>query len=168
MRRTTYALGLVAIPALLVMACGQSGSGEIEMAMTDVGALRSEIEAMEAKYVEAFNAGDAVALAALYTEDGTVLLASGTKIVGPAAIEAYNAEEFMEFSAQVLTATTLEVGGAGDLAYEIGTYAVALVMVDGAEVEEEGTYVVVYKRTADGSLKVHIDTWSVKEAEMME
>ena len=65
MRRTTYALGLVAIPALLVMACGQSGSGEIEMAMTDVAALRSEVEAVNVKYVEAYNAGDAAALAAL-------------------------------------------------------------------------------------------------------
>ena len=74
----------------------------------------------------------------------------------------------MEYSAQVLTATTLEVGAAGDLAYEIGTWTVALVMVGGEEVESEGTYVVVYKRTADGSLKVHIDTGSVKEAEMME
>ncbi|MEE9246881.1 MAG: DUF4440 domain-containing protein, partial [Gemmatimonadota bacterium] len=107
-------------------------------------------------------------LAALYTEDGAVLPASGKKIVGPAAIEAYNAEEFMEFSAQVLTATTLDVGAAGDLGYEIGTWTVALVMVGGEEVESEGTYVVVWKRTADGSLKLLVDTWSEKEAEMME
>lgn len=168
MRRTTYALGLVAIPSLLVMACGQSGSGEMEMAMTDVAALRSEIEAVEAKYVEAYNAGDAVALAALYTEDATVQPASGERFVGRSAIEAFRAEEFMESSARDLTVTTLEVGAAGDLAYEIGTWAVALVTVDGEEVEEEGTYVVVLKRTADGSLKLHIDTWSVLEAEMEE
>ncbi len=168
MRRTTYALGLVAIPSLLVMACGQSGSGEMEMAMTDVAALRSEIEAVEAKYVEAYNAGDAVALAALYTEDATVQPASGERFVGPSAIEAFRAEEFMESSARDLTVTTLEVGAAGDLAYEIGTWTVALVMVGGEEVESEGTYVVVFKRTADGSLKLLVDTWSVKEAEMME
>ncbi len=168
MRRTTYALGLVAIPALLVMACGQSGSGEIEMAMTDVAALRSEVEAVNVKYVEAYNAGDAAALAALYTEDGTVLPSSGERIVGPSAIEAFRAEEFMEYSAQVLTATTLDVGAAGDLGYEIGTWTVALVMVGGEEVESEGTYVVVWKRTADGSLKLLVDTWSEKEAEMME
>ncbi len=169
MRRTTYALGLVAIPSLLFMACGQSGSGEIEMAMTDVAALRSEVEAVNVKYVEAYNAGDAAALAALYTEDGTVLPASGERIVGPSAIEAFRAEEFMEYSAQVLTATTLEVGAAGDLGYEIGTWTAAVVMkVDGEEVESEGTYVVVWKRTADGSLKLLVDTWSEKEAEMME
>ncbi len=167
MRTTSWILLPVAVSSLIAIGCSQPGGEGIEMAMTvDVAALRAEIEATNVKWIEAFNAGDAAGLTALYTEDATMLPASGELIVGRAAIEAYRAAEFMASTTRAISATTIEVGGSGDLAYEIGRWVDAEVLADGGEVETRGTYVVVWKRNADGSLKLHVETWTVEAAEM--
>jgi ketosteroid isomerase-like protein len=58
--------------------------------------IRQQLDALGQKYDEAFNNGDAVALAALYTEDGIEVTNTGP-VYGREAIEKYYADLFQKF-----------------------------------------------------------------------
>jgi ketosteroid isomerase-like protein len=56
--------------------------------------------------------------------------------------------------------TTVDVSGAGDLAYEIGRFALK-VQPEGKEViEQKGKYVVVWKKAPNQVWKLHVDIWN--------
>jgi ketosteroid isomerase-like protein len=57
--------------------------------------IRQQLDALGQKYDEAFNNGDAVALAALYTEDGIEVTNTGP-VYGREAIEKYYADLFQK------------------------------------------------------------------------
>jgi ketosteroid isomerase-like protein len=54
----------------------------------------------------------------------------------------------------------LEVNGAGNIAYVYGTYSMVLTPPGGKPESDKGKYVEVWKRQADGSWKVAIDTFN--------
>ena len=54
----------------------------------------------------------------------------------------------------------LEVNGAGNIAYVYGTYSMVVTPPGGEPVSDKGKYVEVWKRQADGSWKVAIDTFN--------
>jgi ketosteroid isomerase-like protein len=55
---------------------------------------------------------------------------------------------------------TIEVGGLGDMVYEIGKTTV-LVQPEGLEVfSDSSKYMVIWKQQADGKWKVHADIWN--------
>ena len=54
----------------------------------------------------------------------------------------------------------LEVNGAGKIAYVYGTYSMVLTVPGGKPEADKGKYVEVWKRQADGSWKVAIDTFN--------
>jgi ketosteroid isomerase-like protein len=58
--------------------------------------MRQQLDALSQKYDEAFNNGDAAALAALYTEDGIEVTNTGS-VYGREAIEKYYADLFQKF-----------------------------------------------------------------------
>ncbi len=106
-------------------------------------------------YGAAFKAGDAAALAALYTSDASSMTNGQPTAQGTAAIQAAIAGMSGMASSQELTITAEKTDVSGDLAYDRGTFKQTMTLKTGGEpVTQEGRYIVVLKRQADGSWKI--------------
>jgi ketosteroid isomerase-like protein len=57
-------------------------------------------------------------------------------------------------------AMRVEVAKSGDLAYTSGTYDGTMVGADGRPVKDSGNYLTVWKKQADGTWKILVDTWA--------
>lgn len=120
---------------------------------------RAAIEAANAKFSEAYARGDTTALSAMYTSDAIVLPPDSEMIVGREAIGAFW-KATRDSGVQSATLTTIDVGTSGDIAYEIGKVSLA-VRPPGKELTTAvAKYLVVWKRQADGSWKLHRDIWN--------
>jgi uncharacterized protein (TIGR02246 family) len=126
----------------------------------DMTQVRRAIEEGNAKFGEAVRKGDGAAIAALYTEDATVLPPDSDMVKGRAGIEAFW-KGGLQMGIKEAVLTTVDVSGAGDLAYEIGRFALK-VQPQGKEIiEQKGKYVVVWKRAPDAVWKLHVDIWNI-------
>jgi len=56
--------------------------------------------------------------------------------------------------------TTFEVGGSGDIAYEIGKTKVSIQPEGQAAMTDSTKYLVIWKRQADDTWKVQVDIWN--------
>ena len=113
------------------------------------------------QWAKAATAGDAKALYALYTSDAT-LMPPGEEPVKGDAMNKYNAAMTDGYTGPT-ELTTTAVEGNGDLAYAVGKYRATLTPKKaGAKPlpTEEGKYLEVLKKQADGSWKIVYDMWS--------
>ncbi len=109
------------------------------------------IAATNAVFVERAAAGDAAGIANCYTEDAVFMTPNADPLVGRAAIEGFfSAARDGGITAIILT--TSEVLDFGDTANEVGTYELKA----GDATADKGSFVVIWKRTADG-WKLHRD-----------
>jgi uncharacterized protein (TIGR02246 family) len=152
MRFPTYALLFVLGLSLALLSCAQPEEW-------DVAAVRKVIEETNAKFTEAFNRGDAAGVAALYTDDATVMPPNDEMVKGRQGIQDL-LNGFMQMGGKDLTLTTVDVSGSGNTAYEIGKYSFTLQPEGQAAMTDSGKYVVVWKRQADGTWKLHVDIWN--------
>jgi uncharacterized protein (TIGR02246 family) len=125
----------------------------------DTAADKAAVEAVSIAWKNAYNAGDASAVAALYAEDA-VLSAPGERAVhGNASISEYFVTKVAEFSAAGLTVADAPMGdvvASCDLAWQWKTYKVtdkAGVVVDA------GKLVTLFQRQ-DGKWMIVGDTWN--------
>ena len=125
----------------------------------DLEAVRKAIEEVNARWIEAFNRGDAAGVAALYTEDATVLPPNGEMVQGRQGIRNFWSGA-IRMGLKDPSVTTVAVGGSGDTAYEIGKYTLKIQPAGQEGVTESGKYVVVWKRQADGTWKLRADIWN--------
>ena len=109
-------------------------------------------------YLAAVNAGDAKAVAALYTEDAAEMPPNEAMVKGRAAIEKFNAG-LLSGNTVKLSLTGLETVATGDVAYDVGTYSQTITPKQGGgkPMTDRGKYVVILRRGAD-------NTWRVKYA----
>jgi len=116
------------------------------------------IEEANVKFGEAVRSGDAAVLASLYTEDARLLPPNKEMIKGREGVEAHFAGGFqMGFKDIVLT--TVEVMRIGDMVCEMGK-ADATIQPEGMDaIEDKGNYLVIWKKAADGTWKIHVDIW---------
>lgn len=120
---------------------------------------RAAIEAANARFSEAFARGDAKALSAMYTSDAIVFPPDSEMIRGDAAIgEFWKATRDGGVKSAVLT--TIDVGRNGDVAYEVGKVSLTIQPAGEMPTTAIAKYVVVWKRQADGSWKLHRDIWN--------
>ena len=146
----TLAALAAAAPAALA---AQDQASEMAHDHGDVGAA---IEAATEAFVNAYNAGDAAGVAALYAEDATVMPPNAEPAVGREAIEAAMRAELDAapgFSL-VLETTSLEV--TGDVAVELGRYVVT--DPEGGHADH-GSFIAYWKRV-DGGWKMAADIWN--------
>jgi uncharacterized protein (TIGR02246 family) len=125
----------------------------------DVVQVKKSIEAENAKYSEAIQHGNLAAVVAAYTDDAAMLPPDGQMIKGKQAIEELYKRLF-QIGMKEVTLTTLELGGKGDLAYEIGKTKVRIQPEGQSAITDSTKYLVVWKRQADGTWKVHADIWN--------
>ena len=120
------------------------------------------IGAQNAAFEQAFNAGDAAAVAALYTEDAVALPPGGPMVRGREAIQAmWQGALDGGFKDLALEAGELEV--MGDTAWEMSTLSAAIAGENG-ETPFAGKYIVVWKKAGDDWL-LHRDIWNASPTE---
>lgn len=115
--------------------------------------------ALNAKWDAAFNAKDAVAVAASYDQGASVIPAGAAQVSGPAAI----LEFWKGAIAQGITDHKLELIEAietGDLALQRGLWSAAVVNAEGERQTFKGNVHLVYRRQADGGWKLLTHTWN--------
>jgi len=147
--------GVVALVVGALMFAAQAASAQ----NVDLAAEEAAIRALDVDWVNAVAAKDAAATAAFYATDGAIMPAGSPMAEGPEAIAAVW-QSLFELPGFSLTfePTLIEVGAAGDVAYDIGTYTLAF---DGDQgpVEDNGKYVVVWKKVGD-DWKVRADIFN--------
>ena len=120
---------------------------------------QAAIETANAKFSEAFARGDAKALAAMYTSDAIAFPPDSEMIRGNEAIgEFWKATRDSGVRGAALT--TVDVGRSGDVAYEVGKVSLTIRSAGKEPTTAMAKYVVVWKRQADGSWKLHRDIWN--------
>ena len=145
---------ITAVAALLALACQPATSAA--PAFTDAD--RQAIEAQRTVWVTAANANDADALAAVYTEDATLMPPHGRAVTGRlGAKEVFTAVPIGDVK---LTATDV-IGGGADLAVVRGAYSLnAMPPGAPAAVADTGKFVEVWRKQADGKWLLSWDIWN--------
>jgi len=119
--------------------------------------VRRAIDKGNAQWVEGWAKKDPSMIAALFTEDGSLLARGGRIIKGPAQIMERQRAAMQSVSGDVkVTVTTVDIWLEGDTAYETGKYSYKY-QEKGQPVTEEGRYVTIWKRQKDGSWKLFMD-----------
>lgn len=117
--------------------------------------MKEFLEDFDAGYNEAFNRGDAASCAAYFSED-VILMAPGEPMTrGRQAFEETYRSRMEQSTGGTHSNELVEFGVEGDLAYQIGTYAVT-----GANPPEQGKFLNVLKRQADGTWKVAVSIFN--------
>jgi uncharacterized protein (TIGR02246 family) len=138
------AVGLVALAlALPLPAFAQAGAD-----------LRAEIGKIDQAWQTAYNAGDAAALAALYTKDAKLMPPGAEPASGSSAIQAFFAADIKGGAKNTLTSG--DVVGFGDYALMTGGWVAN--SADGKHLDH-GPYMTLYKKVGSG-WKIYRDTWN--------
>ncbi len=116
------------------------------------------IERANQAFAQAFNHGDAAAVARCYTQNARVLPPNGEPVTGRAAIEGFW-RAVMGRGVATVTLETVELVDQEDTAYEVGQYTVT--GAAGQQVDR-GKYVVIWQRGL-GEWLLHRDIWSSSE-----
>lgn len=117
--------------------------------------MRKILEDFDEAYNEAFNRGDAAGCAAFFTEDVMLLPPDQPMIRGRKAFEETYQSRIEDNSGGTHTNELVDFGVNGDLAYQIGTYAIA-----DSDPPEKGKFVNILKRQSDGSWKVSVSIFN--------
>lgn len=115
---------------------------------------RAGIEAANAKWMAAFDQGDAAGIAANYTEDTQVMPPNSETLRGRTAVQ----EVFQGFidAGLKVKLTTVEVVGRGDMAFEVGN---ATVIGPDGQTLDQSKYIVVWKMVGS-EWKMYRDIWN--------
>ena len=119
----------------------------------------AEIAEAHRRLEQAFNRGDAAAVAALYTKDATLLPPGADILSGRRAAQA-RWQAAYDTGARNLSLGPVSVETWGDAAREIGRFSLDVPGPDGQRARVEGKYVVVWKRTAEG-WRLDTDIWNL-------
>jgi ketosteroid isomerase-like protein len=122
-------------------------------------AARAAIVAAARGFSAAYERGDVAAMVATYTADGVILPPGRHAIRGAAALAEYwTLAPGVRVLEHRLAADSIVVAGA--VAYDWGTYRVRTSDAAGAVRETFGKYVVVWRETAPGVWRMHVDMWN--------
>ena len=148
---------LVAL-ALLLPFAGCAAPAKAPEASADPAALRDTIQAREREWSAAFLASNAAGVAALYTEDGAQVQASGDWFRGRDAITKGMQTQFDTLAVTAREDITEEVFAAGDYVVEIGHYSYqGTSKTDKTPRSGAGRYMVLWRKDADGVWRLHRD-----------
>jgi ketosteroid isomerase-like protein len=121
--------------------------------------VRMTVEGANKKFIDASLRGDAVAAAALSTDDTILLPPNSPMIQGKKATEEYWRTTWAQLKITDFKMAIVNLSGQGNLVYEVGNYTIKF-QFQGKEGVEEGKYVVLWKRMTDKTWKKHVDMWN--------
>jgi uncharacterized protein (TIGR02246 family) len=156
-RRFTF---LLASSSLLALGFGCAQPAEQKPPAPDLGAIESNIRSLDKDWAAAAAAKDVDKSTAFYADDAQMFSAVAPAAVGKDAVRKtwaglVSAPGFVSLTFEP---TTVHVAAAGDMAYELGTYEIDMKDKRGKLTPEKGVYVVIWKKQADGSWKVEVDS----------
>ena len=105
---------------------------------------RTAIEAKTKQFIEAFNKGDAAAVANMYTADARLLPPNGEMVEGRENIQKFW-QGAISAGLKMVTLETVHVESQGNIAVEVGRYTSTITRA-GATTTDKGKYVVQWKR----------------------
>lgn len=147
------------LKAAAIAAWGLIALAGCEKAAQDTSADEAAIRATSSSWDDAYNAGDADKLAAMYWEDAVLQPPGAPAARGRDAIREYLAGDVTATKGAGLTMNIPEADAlhvSGDLAYDAGTYTVT--DASGATVDS-GKYIGVFQKR-DGNWLYVRDTWN--------
>jgi uncharacterized protein (TIGR02246 family) len=128
--------------------------------MINMSNIQTQIEAINAKFDQAFNTKNPAAIAALYADNAVVLPApAGEPVLGVPAIQAFFAGLI---NAGVIEhqLTLVDAVEDGNLAYQRGNWAGAMLNKNGEKQTFGGNVHLVYRKQADGGWKAVTHIWN--------
>ena len=124
-----------------------------------MGNIREKIDAVNKKFVEAFNRGDISSAIEVYTENATILPPNAEVMKGKEAIQAFW-QGALEMGVKEAALETVELTPMGDeAACEVGKYILKIQPEGAEEFTDIGKYLMVWK-LEDGSWKWDTDAWN--------
>jgi uncharacterized protein (TIGR02246 family) len=125
----------------------------------DPAADEAAIRAASTEWSAAARAENVDAFVSFYADDAVLLLEGAPDASGKTAIRAGIGGMMQDPNfALGFTTTNVVVAGSGDLAYETGRYVITLSDANGAPANQSGGFVVVWRKQADGTWKVAVDS----------
>ncbi|MES2636074.1 MAG: nuclear transport factor 2 family protein [Pseudomonadota bacterium] len=122
--------------------------------------IQAEITAINAKFDQAFNSKKPADIVQLYDANATVMPApAGAPVNGVEAIQAFFAG-LIEAGVIDHQLTLTEAVADGNLAYQRGTWAGAMIDNEGAKQTFGGNIHVVYRKQTDGGWKAVTHIWN--------
>jgi uncharacterized protein (TIGR02246 family) len=121
---------------------------------------RSDIDALNATFVQALEKGDAAVVASVYASDAR-LLPPGEQPLTGSEIQAYW-QGAIDSGVSGAALDTVSFEEHGDVAVEEGRYEIRV----GDEVVDRGKYVLVHRRQPDGTWKLGVDIWNSSQPEV--
>jgi uncharacterized protein (TIGR02246 family) len=120
---------------------------------------RADVLAIARAWEECANARDARGIAALYTENATLLPPAHPSITGRQNIQGFW-QTFFDAGASDVRLKSVQIVSSSDLAYEIGEYSAMMPQPSGGTAPGTGKYLVVFERQPDGKLQMAADMFS--------
>jgi uncharacterized protein (TIGR02246 family) len=138
--------------------CGPGGSATKPDTGTTTAQDRAAIDSVRNQYAATWKSANAEQMATLYTSDAAVLYPNQAAVVGSTAIQAYFKTFFDQFVQEIFELTSEEIEVTGPWAFDRGTYRWrATPRAGGPPIEDNGKYLVILRRQANGSWKVARD-----------
>jgi uncharacterized protein (TIGR02246 family) len=119
-----------------------------------------EIARVRAEWVKDLHTKQLDKIAALYAEDAEFLLATGTRVSGRAAIRELCKNVMATMTSDIILRTATRERSE-NLAYDSGDYSETLTSVaDGTVTPYKGTYVMIFRRQANGVWVIAEQVWT--------
>jgi uncharacterized protein (TIGR02246 family) len=156
----SYIISIVLALTLALAACQPAPQQEAAPAPPTQAEVAAAINEVRGAYNTALNAGDAAAVAALFTDDAVSMPPNAPAAMGKEAIQANLQSRFEQATFEV-TITQAEAVGMGEWAYGRGTYTAKITpKAGGAAIEDNGKYLNVLAHQPDGSWKIARHIWN--------
>jgi len=140
--------------ALVSLACQPPAAEVGQLSEAD----KTAIQAVVDDVAEATLASDMEALYAKMTEDLVEMPPNQPALEGLAAYREWL--ESQDISVSELSVAVAEIDGRGDLAYLRATYSETFTVGEAGPIEEQGKFVSILKKQADGSWRIAIEIWN--------
>ena len=152
--RPILSLLVLTLAVSFLVSCATTPPPPPDTSAEDIQAITAASE----QYVDAFNRGDAAALAALFTEEGSLLPPNSPMIVGRVSIQAHF-QAVLDAGVGDLKTTMIGVHVNGDMGHDVGKYTLTIQPEEGEAISDNGKFVTIWKRQ-NGSWKIDVDIFN--------
>jgi ketosteroid isomerase-like protein len=147
-------LSILMVTIFLINSCQQSGRKLSKAEM------RTIVEKQNDSLGACFKEGNAVKLAAMYTDSAKLSPNGGDFIFGRDSIRAFWAEDFKSSKLLEMKTTVLTIDGNEDVIYETGKAVSKFLINDSVPYLAKVKYINVWRKQSNGSYKLDIDFWN--------
>jgi len=147
----------VAVLAGVLLSVAVSGCAK----KVDLEAERAALMKADADWAATLTAKSVDGFTSYFAADAIVMPPHLPILVGVDAIRAWvNTSMSLPGFSVVWTVNSADVSASGDMGYTLGTFIFSATMPDGSNITDPGKYTTVWKKQADGSWKVAVDTFN--------